>query len=78
VRPETPLAEVRPIWVHFLALHRERRGELEAARAVDALAEDLSEEPLARFQARQRSVQGTESRRVEFDGLETVEPGESN
>jgi DNA primase len=77
VKPETPLAEVRPIWVHFLALHREHRAELEAAQAVDALAEDLSEEPLARFQARQRSVQGGESKRVEFDALETLEPGES-
>ena len=78
VKPETPLAEVRPNWVHFLALHRERQAELEAARAVRDLAEDLSEGPLARFQARQRSVQGGESRRVEFDALETAEPGESS
>jgi DNA primase len=78
VKRETPLAEVRPKWVHFLALHRERQVELEATRAVQALAEDLSEEPLARFQARQRSVQGGESGRVEFEALESVKSGESN
>jgi DNA primase len=78
VKPDTPLAEVRPNWVHLLALHRERRAQLETARAVEALAEDLSEEPLARFQARQRAVQGGESKRVEFDARKTPKPGESN
>ena len=78
VKPETPLAEVRPRWVHFLALHRDREAELEAAQAVRLLAEDTSEERLARLQARQRSVEGGERKRVEFEPLIPVDPGDSN
>jgi hypothetical protein len=82
VRPDTPVVEVRPKWVHFLALQRERQAELEAMQAMRLLAEETSEERLAErlawLRARQRSVEGGESRRVEFDPRETAEPGESS
>jgi DNA primase len=78
VRPDTPVVEVRPKWVHFLALQRERQAELEAMQAMRLLAEETSEERLAWLRARQRSVEGGESRRVEFDPRETAEPGESS
>ena len=77
-RPETPLAEVRPRWVHFLALNREKDVEREAAQAAQLLAEDTSEARLASLRARQDSVEGGESKRVEFEALEPAESGESS
>ena len=77
-RPETPMAQVRPNWAHFLALVREREVGAEAAVAADLLARDPNEESLARLRARQRSVEGGESKRVEFDALGVGDAGESN
>jgi DNA primase len=76
-RPETPLAEARLKWTNFLALHRQRQADTETAKAVRLLAEDLSDERLARLQASQRSAEGGESRRVEFDSPEPAESPES-
>ena len=78
VRPETPLSEVHPRWVHFLALHRDKEAELETAQAARLLAEDTSEEHLAWLRARQRSVEGGERKRVEFETLDSAEPNDSN
>jgi len=77
-RPETPLAEVRVKWTNFLALHRQRQADTETAKAARLLAEDPSEERLAWLQAKQRSAEGGESRRVEFDTPESVEVPESS
>ncbi len=77
-RPETQIAKVRAEWVHAVALRRERQARAEADKAARLLAEDPSEERLAWLQARQRSADGGESRRAEFDSLETAEPGESD
>ena len=77
-RPETPLAEARVKWTNFLALHRQRQADTETAKAARLLAEDTSEERLAWLQARQRSAEGGESRRVEFDSPKSVEVPESS
>ncbi len=77
-RPETPLAEARVKWTNFLALQRQRQADTETAKAARLLAEDPSEERLAWLQARQRSAEGGESRRVEFDSPESVKAPESS
>jgi hypothetical protein len=65
-------------WTNFLALHRQRQADTETAKAAHLLAEDPSEERLAWLQARQRSAEGGESRRVEFDSPESAEVPESS
>ncbi len=64
-RPETPLAEARRGWHHVAALHRERGLRAEAAQAGRRLAEDVSEENLARLRAAQDI--GHEDREGGFD-----------
>lgn len=53
--------------MHILALMREREAKRETEAAARLLAEELTEEALARFEARQRVVQHGESRRRDLD-----------
>ena len=71
-RAETPLAEAHRAWCHVLALHRERRLQVEAEGARQQLAEEMSEENLARLRATQDF--GREEREGELEGVETARP----
>jgi DNA primase len=52
---------------HVLGLMREKEAKRESEAAAQLLAEELTEEALARFEARQRVVQHGESRRRDLD-----------
>ena len=77
-RPETPLVEVRAAWRHLLDLHGETEARQQVHLAVERLAQDPSEENLARLRAQQRSAEGGESRRTAFDTPAAAEPGKSD
>ena len=53
-RPGAPLVEARHKWVEMLSGHRRQQSEGEAKEATRALAQDMSEESLAKLQAKQR------------------------
>lgn len=66
-QPGTPADEVLALWHHLVALQREDEARLETEEIRRRLDEQLTEEGLARLQARQRASEGDESRRVEFE-----------
>ena len=74
-RPDSEAEDVRDSWRHFVALHHEAAAEAETAEAARLLAEDPSEERLARLQAQQRAEHGGESKRVQFDYSEAEDAG---
>jgi DNA primase len=72
VKPDFPLEHARVNWAHLVAQHRDRRIAAETEQAVRQLAEDLTEQNLARLQAHQRSAEGGKETGVAFDPLETA------
>jgi hypothetical protein len=58
---------------HLLGLMREQDVQREAETAARRLAEDMTGETLARFEAKQRLVQQAESRRRDMDAPDGLE-----
>jgi DNA primase len=67
VDPEAAPGQAAEGLTHVLGLMREREAKRETEAAAQLLAEELTEEALARFEARQRVVQHGESRRRDLD-----------
>ncbi len=67
VDPEASLEQAEEGLAHILGLMREKEAKRESEAAAQALGEELTEEALARFEARQRVVQHGESRRRDLD-----------
>jgi DNA primase len=67
VDPQASSAEAEEGFVHILGLIREREAKRETEAAAERLAEEWTEEALARFEARQSGVQHGESRRRDLD-----------
>ncbi len=76
VKAEFPLEGARVGWAHLVAQHRGRRIAAETEQAIRRLAEDPTEQNLARLQAHQRSAEGDEETGIGFDPLETAGSGE--
>ena len=60
-RPEAPWDEVRRNWVQFVKETRDRQARAEAEQAALALADEMTEENLARLQAKQRLTEDGEA-----------------
>ena len=67
VDPRASLEQAEEGLAHVFGLMRESEAKRETAVAAQRLAEELTPEALARFEARQRVVQHGESRRRDFD-----------
>ncbi len=72
IKADFPLEAARVNWIHLLAQHRGRRIAAETKLAIRRLAEEPTEQNLARLQAQQRSAEGDEETGIGFDPLETV------
>ncbi len=77
-RPNTSLEEARNGVQYFLEGYRIRQAALEAEEAGRNLAEAMTEETLARLEAKQRLMRQGENRLDELDALSNVDPQDLN